>query len=161
MSPSLPHVPGSGWFSSYDYSGKVKDNCGSTLSIPAGNDAGYSCPEAGLYNVHSTFKLFGASSAWYASAHGYNIGVGVRMYDLTDNSEFGFCYAEIRVKEGTYSPATDWAIVGGAGVLASMAGYLYRKRRVAAAAAAAEGGYAEDGRTTSHFELVSDPVSTV
>eukprot|EP00934_Nitzschia_sp_Nitz4_P001156 Nitzschia sp. Nitz4//scaffold22_size323478//302476//305917//NITZ4_000590-RA/size323478-processed-gene-0.428-mRNA-1//1//CDS//3329543186//1156//frame0 len=152
ISPSIPRLPG--YLPTHSYSGKVRNYCGSLLSPPAGNDASYTCPKAGFYNVIvDGFKIFGDSAAWYATTYGYNIGLSIRVKDDSDHSEYGYCYAEIRVQKGAFSPSTDWAIVGGAGVVMSaVAGLVYRRRRRAAISAEElEGGM--EGSATSIVSL--------
>jgi hypothetical protein len=157
VKPSLPHIPG--LFSVF--TAEVDDICNSNatvLAAPAGSDAGYYCPSAGLYNFNTQFTLWGDPEAWYGSTYGYNMGVNVQFYDLEKEEEFAFCYVEVKIKQGPVnSYSTSMGFLGGAlAGLGLTAGYMYRKRRVGTI----ELDPVEEG-TTTHFELISDPGARV
>jgi hypothetical protein len=160
--PSLPHLPGNGMFASYIYQNHTSYSCGTLLAPPAGDDAAYSCPDAGIYNLHTTFPMFGNSSAWYGNSHGFNVGLNIKVFDVKNNVDYGFCYVEMRVKEGiydgTYSSSTDWAFLGGGLASVAAVGYMYRKRRIVTLDLHSE---SSEDCTTTNFELVSDQIANV
>lgn len=132
--PSLPHLPGSGWFSTYKYQDSISNSCGDHLNAPAGNDAGYSCPDAGLYNYRGNFTLFGDPDEWYSSFYGFDLGVTVKVQDVSNEVEYAHCYVELKVKKGHHdsAAAAEAAFFGGGSLaLVVAAGMMYRKRRVA------------------------------
>jgi hypothetical protein len=157
LTPSIPRLSGFGGLGSLEATGYTSEYCGSILSAPAGNDAGYTCPEAGLYNFRLTFALFGESLAWYANFHGFNVGLNVKITDAETGDEYALCYAEVKVKTGTNSNgvSTSWGfLLGGAGLAGLTAlGYVYQKRRVATAAQSEEMG--------GNFELINDQIMRV
>jgi hypothetical protein len=160
VSPSLPRLASTGVVRVYDH--VVDDVCGSnstTLNPPAGADATYSCPSAGLYNFHTTYTLWGNTSAWYSSFYGFNIGVVVQIVDTEDDEVFARCVGELMVQQGPEgSSTTGAAFLGGiaAGLTGLTAGYMFRKRRI---------GMIEldpsEESPGNHFELITDPASRV
>ena len=59
---TMPGFYSLGW-SAYD--AQVDDICESgKLSPPSGDDAGYYCPQAGTYNFHFMYDLFGDQNSW-------------------------------------------------------------------------------------------------
>lgn len=160
MSPSIPNLPSSAVIPSYSAEGKVRKLCGSVLSPPAGYDEPYSCPKAGLYNIETTFSLFGTSYAWYGSYYGFNMGISIDIEDTKTDQSYATCYAEIKVEEGTASPSTDWAFFVGGGVAAlsgmAAAGYMRRKRRVTELKAADN----QSEECTSYVELAPETSSS-
>jgi len=159
VTPTVARFPFSGVLSTYKYESYTSDSCGTRLTEPAGGDAAYSCPDAGVYNYRTNFTMFGDPTSWYGSWNGFSLGISVRVYDVSTNDEFGVCYAAINVKAGPNHPATNWSFfVGGFASLTGLAaaGYMYRKRKVATI----ELNSQSEGSTT-HFELVTDPMCRV
>lgn len=158
VSPSLPHFPRSGIHTIYNHTEYISQSCGTVLAPPAGGDAGYSCPDAGVYNFRPNVVLFGNTSSWYGRYHGFSIGLSVHIYDASTGDEYASCYAEMKVKQGQENPATDWAFLGGGLASLALAGYMYRKRRISTHR---EQQSHESEETTTHFELISDPICRV
>jgi len=162
LTPSVARLSRASW-GSIEATDYTSNYCSSILHAPAGADAGYTCPEAGLYNVRLTFPLFGESLAWYGDTYGYNIGLSMKVSDAATGDDYAFCYTEIKVSKGTYrhtnhGVSTTWgALVGGAGLAglsAALLGFAYRKRRVATTEGTSE-------EMVTNFELVNDPILNV
>lgn len=156
VSPSIPHFPDSGVFETYHYQNYTSYSCDTLLKAPAGDDAGYSCPDAGVYNYRFTFGMFGDPDAWYGSYHGFNVGMSVKIFDVGNNADYGFCYLEMKVKKGADSSYSDLAFFGtGLASLTGVAavGYMYRRRKLATLA---PHSHAEAEETITNFELISD-----
>jgi hypothetical protein len=153
LTPSIPHFSagylGLGTLEATEYSSQY---CNSILNAPSGADAGYTCPDAGEYNVRLTFPLFGESLAWYANMYGFNVGVNVKFTDAETGDAYAYCYAEVKVKNGNGVSSSWGFLLGGAGLLTAI-GYVYQKRRVATAALSEE--------MTTNFELVNDQIMHV
>lgn len=128
--------------------------CNSVLHAPAGSDAGYSCPEAGVYNFRATVPFFGDSLDWYRNLYGFNIGLNMKISDAETGDDYALCYAEIKVTKASLdygsNLSTGWgAFLSGAGLAGLAAGYLYRRRRVAI--------MSQSDDMNTNFELVDDP----
>ena len=132
------------------------------LHAPAGSDAGYTCPEAGLYNFRVTVPLLGDSLAWYGDMYGFNIALNMKISNAETGDDYAYCYAVVNVKKGPYrhtshGASTTWgALLGGGAGMASLAaalGYAYRKRRVATVDTQEE--------MVTNFELVNDQIMQV
>lgn len=133
---------------SYDYA---------SLTPPAGNDAGYSCPDAGLYNFHVNYDLWGSPDSWYATTYGYSMGVSLHIYDTLNDIEFASCYVEVVAKKGSEDYTWTSAALffpAAVGVTGLTAGYMMRKRRVGLIDL-------EKEETSSNFELINDPSTGV
>ena len=99
--------------------------------------------------------MFGDPTAWYASYHGYNIGINIKVIDGTTNDDYAYCYLELKVKHGTSTLASDWAFLGGGFASVAAVGYMYRRRRVATLELDSDEGI------NTNFELVSDQFVSV
>jgi hypothetical protein len=76
------------------------------------------------------------------------------LFDAETNENYGVCYAELKVKKGTSSPATDWAFLGGGLASFAAVGLMYRKRRVATLDL--RNTESPENGITTNFEMVSD-----
>ena len=162
FTPSVPHLFGFGGWDSIESTEYTSNYCNSVLHAPAGADAGYTCPDAGLYNFRVTFPLFGESLAWYSDLYGFNIALNMKISNAETGDDYAYCYAEVNVKKGPYrhtshGASTTWgAVLGGAGMagLAAALGYAYRKRRVTTADNTPD-------EMVTNFELVNDQIMQV
>jgi hypothetical protein len=160
VNPTLPHVPSAKWFSVREE--EVENICSSnstTLTPPSGNDAGYKCPGAGLYNFKVSSNIWGNPEAWYSSTYGYNMGASVKFYDSVNEEEFSTCYFDIMVQKGP----NDYSFMNGGflfpaaiGLTGITAGFMLRKRRTGMV----DLEPSEEGATTN-FELIIDPSTRV
>jgi hypothetical protein len=92
------------------------DMCGSNvLTAPEGNDAGYACPEAGAYNLHTGFQLWGNNTSWYADVYGYTMGLSVSIRDVEkgDDDEYATCSLNILVRPTTTTSSSNSAALLG------------------------------------------------
>lgn len=93
------------------------DVCGSdVLTAPAGNDAGYACPDPGAYNFHSDFPLWGNSSSWYADIYGYTMGLSVSIRDLDADEgydDYAMCSMKILVRPTSTTSSSNSATLLG------------------------------------------------
>jgi hypothetical protein len=113
------------------------DVCGSNvLTPPAGNDANYTCPDAGEYKFHTGLQLWGGRSSWYADVYGYTMGLSISIRDPDESEgdgEYATCSMKILVRPtkdtSTFSSATliGLSAVGLTG-LVSYFGFLGRRR---------------------------------
>ena len=161
VSPSIPHFPSMSTAATYNATDYISNSCGTILTPPAGADAGYSCPDAGVYNIRGTMVMFGNTSAWYKNYYGFNVGLNVRLYNAVTNDVYATCYAEIGVYQGAENPSTDWSWMGGAGLTGVlMAGYVYRKRKVTTPRIPAS-TFDSLEEPVTNFELVGDSTRQV
>jgi hypothetical protein len=106
------------------------DVCGSNvLKPPAGNDAGYACPDAGEYNFHTGLQLWGNHSSWYADVYGYTTGLSVSIRDLEAREgydEYATCSMKILVRPTSSSSNSNSATLLGLSAvgLAGLVSYL-------------------------------------
>jgi hypothetical protein len=160
VQPTLPNLHAGLPFSTRE--AEVADICSSnstTLTPPAGNDAGYVCPGAGVYNVHMYSEIWGNPGAWYASTYGYNMGGSVRIQDPVNDEEFATCYFDLTVEKGP----NDYSFLNGGfllpaaiGLTGLTAGLMLRKRRLGVVDLESS-----DEGTTTNFELIVDPSTRV
>ena len=139
----------------------VKICSAGVLSAPAGDDADYSCPEAGQYNFHiNGQKILGSIESWYSKYFWYNFSLLLTIYDAGsyDRSEFSQCTLTIHTKKS--SEYVDGQYVAGAAVVgASILGLLgvMRRRRSRTQAQMEESGESMQ----SNFEMMRDPSATI
>ena len=132
VKPTLPLMPFSGFYSVYDSIASTTNLC-NAISPPAGNDAGYSCPSAGLYNFGTDYHIWGDPHAWYGNIYGINMGVDVDFLDSYTKEKWATCFVTVRIREGedeyVYNNA---AFIGGAtaALTGLAAGLMYKRRRI-------------------------------
>jgi hypothetical protein len=125
---------------------------------PAGDDAGYKCPNAGLYNLHTLFTMWGSADAWWSSLYGYNIVFILKIEDVNENQEYGSCYLEAMVQDGDGSNiTTDAGFLGFIGLSGLAAGLMLRRRKTKES----ESEFKDHGDGHDHFELIIEPASRV
>jgi hypothetical protein len=137
---------------------QVDDLCAG-LSAPAGNDAGYKCNAAGLYNFATTVQLWGSPTSWYADLHGFSYGVSIKIIDPEDevDQDYSTCTLSIHANSSSNSNTSNTSeamfvgisMVGVVGLVAAMS---MRRRRAMIQLEADEEG------TTTHFEMIIDPI---
>mmetsp|Transcript_18538 Transcript_18538/g.44714 ORF Transcript_18538/g.44714 Transcript_18538/m.44714 type:complete len:244 (-) Transcript_18538:204-935(-) len=154
---TMPGFYSLGW-SAYD--AQVDDICESgNLSPPSGEDAGYYCPQAGKYNFHFMYDLFGERNAWYAMWSGFSMGVAVHFKHEGGGSDYGMCHLTYKLKKHDGDFYTSVSFAGfallGTGLAA---GYAIRKRRQQQVEGEEEGSRKEQEMVTG-FQLAGDMVS--
>lgn len=136
------------------YNGQVYDVCSSgVLTAPENEDAGYSCPSAGVYNFHTSFKVPGSRRNIFASWSGYSYGVNVHFKHDTEGGDWATCHMNIKVKKneyGGYGTTAKFLSVAGLGLASIAMGVFYRRRRERVA------GQDNEGDMGDQFELVND-----
>ena len=129
INPSIPHFSSSGVIPVT--STTTDDLCSSSvvaLAPPAGDDASYFCPDAGLYNFNVNWTIFGDPASWYASLYGYEMGVVLKIKDSDTGATFGECYTQVKVEAGDGSAILYFSFLGVAAIGLSWVGYTARKR---------------------------------
>jgi hypothetical protein len=152
------------------YNAEVNDICQTgTLSPPENEDAGYSCPSAGVYNFHFSFKNPGNRRSLFAGWSGYSYGVNVHFRHETEGEDYASCHLNVKVKKSAQdSYLTNTDVVGASLGIAGLAlGLFLRRRRervVGDDCEEADGcnEYNEKGtEMTTNFALVEDSPAIV
>ncbi len=137
----------------------VDDVCDSgVISPPEVNNAGYSCPSAGLYNFHFTHDIWGTESAWYSSWSGFSEGIAVHLQHEGGGKDYAMCHFDIYVKKSadtSFAKTSYFVGVASLGVIGLITGMFMRKRQLRCGRDDREETYEEDEATTN-FELVED-----
>lgn len=144
------------------YDTQIDNICKSgTLTPPEGDSAGYYCPEAGTYNFHFMYDLWGNSNGWYAAWSGFSMGLAVHLKYEGGGTDYGKCHLKYRLKrtddDSLYTSVSfaGFALLG-TGLLAGLAVRNKRKQRRAGTFILDEG---RRGEISTGFELARDPVS--
>jgi len=112
-------------------SSTVKPCNSNSLMPPAGSDAGYACPEAGLYNFYVPFQIPDKEDSFYSNWHGFNVGMTVEITGLDgEDVDYATCNLAIHVGKGEDSSSGSKATYGYSLMgLAGLAALVQRKRR--------------------------------
>jgi hypothetical protein len=152
--PSIPHMAFTGRFSIYEQ--ETSNICANATEFtpPAGDDAGYHCPKAGLYNVRTLFTMFGSVDTWWSNLYGFNIVFILKIEDLDENKEYASCYLQAMVLDGDDgSITTNAGFLGILGLSGLAAGLMLRKRKNERSEI--------ESKDHNHFELITEPAARV
>jgi hypothetical protein len=139
------------------YNSQIDDVCHSgALTPPENDDAGYSCPSAGVYNFHFAFKNPGSRRNIFSGWSGYSYGVNVHFKHETEGGDWASCHVNVKVKKsdtGSYMTNAKFLGVAGLGIVSVAMGFFLRRRRERVAAA---GDEYDTTLVATNFELVQD-----
>jgi hypothetical protein len=142
------------------------DVCNSeVLTPPAGNDAGYNCPDAGEYNFHTGLKLWGNHSSWYADLYGYTMGLSVSIRDLDKSEgddEYATCSMNILVRPTSNTSSSNSATLLGVSAvgltaLVSYLGFLGLRGRRSCTSSDLKEKIEEESRSQHLLEMTDTP----
>lgn len=146
-----------------DYNRQIDDICSSgSLSPPENDDAGYSCPSAGTYNFHFSFKNPGSRRNFFAGWSGYSYGVNVHFRHETEGGDWATCHMNVKVKKtemDSYLTNAKFLSVAGLGIASLAMGLFLRRRKERVAGEddkTDECGERETNDMATNFELVQD-----
>ena len=148
-------------FHVYDqHTGNICKNA-TNFTAPAGDDAGYHCPHAGLYNIRTRFTLPGSPSSWWSSLYGMEVDFVLTIWNGTD--VYSKCYLDVLVQDGDDGASMNGSMgfLGLVGLSGLAAGLVIRKKRKSKVAKIEIDDNGDDGECHSHFELISEGVSRV
>lgn len=125
------------------------------------DNAGYSCPNAGVYNFHFTHNIWGSESAWYSSWSGFSEGIAVHLQHEGGGKDYAMCHLEISVRKAadtSYATTTYFVGVASLGVTSLLAGIFMRKRKEQVLRCGRDNSdeVDEDEEIATSFELVQD-----
>jgi hypothetical protein len=134
----------------------VMDLCTSNiLTPPAGDDAGYECPDAGIYNFEMSFVLPGFHS-YYSEWTGFTVPLTATFKDAGTANKVAYCSMKVTVEDSDGSGSSRSAYIAGGALfgIAGLASLLSRRRRVGIIQLDSEEG------TLTNFEMIVDPYTT-
>jgi LPXTG-motif cell wall-anchored protein len=134
----------------------VMDLCTSNIfTPPAGDDAGYGCPDAGIYNFAMNFVLPGYHS-YYSEWTGFTVPLTVTFKDAGTTDTVAYCSMKVTVEDMDTGGSSRSAYIAGGAVfgIAGLASLLSRRRRVGTIQ------LDSDEATLTNFEMIVDPYTT-
>ena len=139
----------------------VDDICQTGLISPPDVDsAGYSCPNAGVYNFHFTHDIWGSDSAWYSSWSGFTQSIVVHLQHEGGGKDYAMCHLDVSVKksaDSSFAKTTYFVAVASLGVTGLLAGIFIRKRKEKVHRCGRIS--VEEDEMASNFELVQDNIT--
>ena len=127
------------------------------LNPPEGDDSGYKCPSAGVYNFKTSVRLPGDDYSWFGDLYGFNTGIVLTIRDVSNSDQiYVRCTATIMVHKGIEKYRRTGTYVFGASL--GMVGLVFygcmRRRRILAQQSSSTTSPDEEA---VQFEMMVDP----